>query len=233
MCTSLDARDKRLRCSALISDGTTNVLIDCGPDVRQQLLPTGIEKLDAVLITHEHNDHLIGLDDLRPFIFRQKEPVRIYAEERVQDSIRERFAYAFAKTPYPGAPRFELLSLKPHAPLHIGSLPEILPLRILHGSLPILGFRVSATAYLTDVKEVPPPTRQGLRGLDTLVTSALHHHRHHSHMTVEEAIEFAREIGATETCFIHMSHLAGRHAELSDQLPEGITLGYDGRSFAL
>ncbi|MFK8057428.1 MAG: MBL fold metallo-hydrolase [Saprospiraceae bacterium] len=228
VCSSTDPKDNRLRCAALLDNGDTRVLIDCGPDVRQQLLKTGIDDLDAVVITHEHNDHLIGLDDLRPFIFKRKKAFPIYAEPRVQEEIRQRFAYAFAKTPYPGAPRFELLDLEVGKALTIGSLPPIMPLRVMHGNLPILGFRVSRTAYLTDVKLVPEESQAMLTNLDTLVTSLLHQHEHHSHMNEVEALAFAGEIAAKQTRFIHMSHLAGFHESIERRLPAGMKLGYDG-----
>ena len=229
VCLSPDPRDKRLRCAGLLSDGRTSVLLDCGPDVRAQLLRAGVKHLDAVLVTHEHNDHIIGLDDLRPFIFRQRgRPFRIYAEPRVQAEIRQRFAYAFAERLYPGAPRFELLDAAPGRALRIGTLPPITPLRVHHGALPILGYKCGTLAYLTDVKTVPAETRAQLGDLDLLVTSALHRHEHHSHMTLLEAEAFAKTVAALHTCFIHMSHLAPRHAEMTAALGAGMSVGYDG-----
>ena len=228
-CLSPDPRDKRLRCAGLVSDGRTSVLIDCGPDVRTQLLRAGTTHLDAVVVTHEHNDHVIGLDDLRPFIFRQRgRPFRVYAEPRVQAEIRQRFAYAFAEQHYPGAPRFELLDAVPGQPITVGTLPPITPLRVMHGPLPILGYRVGGLAYLTDVKTVPTETMDALRELDTLVTSALHHYEHHSHMTLLEAGAFAKTVGARQTYFIHMSHLAPRHTQMAGRLGAGMGVGYDG-----
>ena len=228
VCGSTDPRDTRFRCSALLDNGNSRVLIDCGPDARQQLLKTGVDDLDAVVITHEHNDHVIGLDDLRPFIFKRKSAFRIYAEPRVKDEIKQRFAYAFAKTPYPGAPKFELIDLKIGESINIGNLPPITPVRVMHGDLPIVGFRVSSIAYLTDVKHVPEETRAALKGIDTLITSLLHHHGHHSHMNEEEAVAFATEINAKQTNFIHMSHLAGFHESIESRLPSNMKLGYDG-----
>ncbi len=228
VCRSPDPRDKRFRCAGLFSDGLTSVLIDCGPDVRQQLLRAGTTQLDAVLITHEHNDHIIGLDDLRPFIFRQRKPFLVYAEPRVQAEIRERFAYAFAEQHYPGAPEFELRDLYPGQPINVGSLPPIMPLRVMHGPLPILGFRVSGMAYLTDVKAVPSETLAALSELDVLVTSALHDYGHHSHMSIEEAAAFAKTIDADRTYFIHMSHLAPRHRDLEARLEAVARVAYDG-----
>lgn len=235
VCRSDDPRDKRLRTSALLRDSATGaaVLIDCGPDARAQMLSVGLMDLDAVLITHEHNDHIIGLDDLRPFVFKRAAPFRIYAEPRVQASIRERFAYAFAKTPYPGAPRFELVDVAPGERLRIGSLPEVEILRVTHGRLPIVGVRVGDVAYLTDVKTVPPETLARLTGLTHFVVSALHRREHHSHLRLDEAVALAERVGARETTFIHMSHLMGAHAEVEAELPAGMRLGYDGLTLAV
>ncbi len=228
VCRSSDSRDTRLRASAVLQDRDATVLIDCGPDVRYQLLRAGVQRIDAVLITHDHNDHIIGLDDLRPFIFKQRKPIRIYAEPRVQASIRERFSYAFAKTPYPGAPRFKLVELVPEQIITIGSLPPITALRVFHGNLEILGFKIGAAlAYLTDVKALPRATMEHLRGLDTIITSALHHHAHHSHMNLAEALELHAQLSPRLHYLIHMSHLIGLQAEVEAFLPEGVKLAYD------
>lgn len=230
VCLSDDARDERLRTAGLLrsADGEDVLLVDCGPDARAQMLRADVMDLDAVLITHEHNDHVIGLDDLRPFVFKRRAPVRIYAEPRVQASIRERFAYAFAERPYPGAPRFELVDVAPGDRIRIGKLPEVEVLRVMHGGLPILGLRAGGVAYLTDVKALPETTVARLSGLEHLVISALHHMPHHSHLTLEEAVALARRIGPQPTTLIHMSHLMGFHAEVDAGLPEGVRLGWDG-----
>ena len=226
-CLSNDPRDKRLRVAALLSNGNTNVLIDCGPDVRQQLLRAGVTTIDALLLTHEHNDHIIGLDDLRPLIFARRRPFVVYAEGRVLAEIQQRFAYAFAADPYPGAPSFELHDISPGHELHIGDLPPIEPLRVEHGRLPILGYRCGKLAYLTDVKRVPAATQERLAGLDVLVTSALHDYDHHSHMSLEQAQAFAKTVDAATTYFLHMSHFAGPHRELAARLSPKQQLAYD------
>lgn len=230
VCRSDDPHDKRLRTAALLrsADDDSALLIDCGPDARAQMLRAELMDLDAVVITHEHNDHLIGLDDLRPFVFKRSAPLRIYAEARVQASIRERFAYAFAKTPYPGAPRFELVDVAPGSRLEVGGLPPVELLRVAHGRLPIVGLRVGDVAYLTDVKTLPNETLAKLRGLRHLFLSALHRREHHSHLNLAEALALADRIGALETHFIHMSHRMGFHAEVDAELPSGVSLGYDG-----
>ena len=235
VCRSDDERDRRLRTAALLrsGDGADALLIDCGPDARAQMLRAGVMDLDAVLITHEHNDHLIGLDDLRPFVFKRRAPVRIYCEPRVRASIRERFAYAFAERPYPGAPRFELVDVAPGDRIRVGRLPEVEVLRVRHGDLPILGLRAGPIAYLTDVKTLPDETVERLAGLDHLVLSALHHLEHHSHLTLEQAVALARRIGPQPTTLIHMSHLMGFHAEVDAGLPAGLRLGWDGLEIPL
>ncbi len=226
-CLSPDPRDKRLRVSGMISNGNTNVLIDCGPDVRQQLLRVGITRVDALLLTHEHNDHLVGLDDLRPLMFARRKPFLVYAEGRVLEEIRTRFAYAFAKNPYPGAPSFDLREIGPGQSLRVGDLPAIEPLRVMHGGLPILGYRIGSLAFLTDVKSVPAESLARLADLDVLITSALHEFDHHSHMTIEEAVAFAKTVRALRTYFVHMSHHAAPHAVLELTLPHTVHLAYD------
>ena len=227
VCASDDPRDARLRTSALLRAPGGNVLVDCGPDARQQLLRAGVRELAGVLLTHEHNDHVIGLDDLRPFMFRQRSPVTLYAEARVLASVRERFGYAFAERPYPGAPRFELREIAAGDTLELAGT-HVEALRVEHGRLPILGFRVGDLAYLTDAKTLPETTLARLGGLATLVLSALHHTQHHSHLTLAEAVALARRIGARRTYFIHASHAMGLHAAVDAELPAGLALAYDG-----
>ena len=232
VCSSTDPRDKRLRCAALLETDTETLVIDVGPDFRQQMLREGVTKLDAALITHDHNDHIIGLDDIRPFNFRQRSDLPVYAEPRVQKVLLQRFEYVFAENKYPGAPSVQLRSLNPDEVLKIGET-EVQVVRVQHGNLPIVGFRFGDLAYLTDVKTLPEEELEKLRGLKILVTSALHHYPHHSHMNLEEATAFAQRVGAEQTYFIHLSHHAGRHAELEQTLPPNISLGYDGLSLHL
>ena len=227
VCASEDPHDKRLRCAALLETEHETIAIDIGPDFRQQMLRSGTRRLDGVLITHEHNDHIIGMDDIRSFNFRMRMDMPVFAEQRVQTELRKRFEYVFATHKYPGAPSVVLHDLVPNEPIRIGRT-DILPLRIFHGRLPILGFRIGDVAYLTDVKSVPDETRAQLRGLKTLVTSALHFFEHHSHMNFPEALRFAEDIGAERTVLIHLSHHAGPHQRLAAGLPEGITVGFDG-----
>ena len=229
VCRYKDPRDNRLRTSCIIETEEANVLIDCGPDLRQQLLRYPVERIDAVLFTHDHQDHVAGLDELRAFIFKQNKPMPIYAEDAVLKNIKKRFDYAFKKNPYPGTPQFQLHTIKP-GKLQINGV-ELEALRVLHGNLPILGFRIGKFAYLTDVNRIEQESAEKLAGLDVLVLDALHHRPHHSHFNLEEAVEEAKRLNAKKTYFTHISHQMGLHAVIDKQLPENVFLGYDGLSW--
>ena len=232
-CSSNDPHDRRWRCSALISQGDTNVVIDVGPDFREQMLRAKVYHLDAVVITHEHNDHVIGLDDLRPYIFMKRAPMPIYAEPRVIESIRQKFDYAFAEQPYPGAPSFQLIPIKPNEQIVINDL-KIMPLRVHHGVLPILGFRVGKMGYFTDANRFPNETIAALDGIDYLLIDALRNQPHHSHNTIQQAIEHIEKIRPNKSAhLIHMSHLLGPVSEWSKELPEDVYAAYDGLQFEL
>jgi len=220
VCKSADTRDKRLRASVLVDTGNQHVLIDCGPDFRQQMITHQVEQLTAVLITHEHYDHIGGLDDVRPF-----GDVAIYAEKRVNENIRSVMPYCFKEKLYPGVPKITLNTIDENA-FNIEQL-KIQPVRIFHAKLPILGFRIEKMAYLTDVKTIPDESFEQLRDLDVLILNALRVQSHISHITINEAIALAQKIGARKTYFTHFSHDAGKHAELEYALPENIFLAYD------
>lgn len=226
-CLSQDSRDNRLRTSVFIEHQDLSIIIDVGPDFRQQMLRASIDKLDAVLLTHEHNDHMIGVDDLRPFNFFQKRDMPIYGEQRVLDEIRDRFKYAFIPHSYPGLPKFDLLPINPDTSLKLSDL-LITPIRIFHGRLPILGYRMEDFCYMTDVKTIELEEFEKLKGIKTLVLSALRFDPHHSHLTLEEAIELASKIGADKTYLIHFSHDLGPVEQWSKILPSNMEASYDG-----
>jgi len=234
VCTSSDPRDRRLRTSALIeTDYGTRLLIDCGPDFREQLLPVRFAPIHGVLITHEHYDHVGGIDDLRPFcIFGD---INIFGEPLCLQHIRDRMPYCFVENKYPGVPNISLHTIAPGQPFFVREQ-AILPIRIMHGKLPILGFRIGQTAYITDMKGLPDngeEQRQQLKGIKTLIINGLRFTPHGSHQTIPDAIAFSREIGAAQTYLIHLCHRAGCHAALEAQLPQGIHVAYDGLEIKL
>lgn len=226
VCTSAASEDKRLRCSVKIETENTCIVIDVGPDFRAQMLASQTQKIDAIFLTHEHNDHIIGLDDVRPFNFRQGKIIDVYALDRVINEINDRFKYIFSDKPYPGSPKILTHIISAGEIIELGDL-KIEALSVLHGQLPILGFRIDNLAYLTDVKALPEITLARLKNLDFLLLSALHHYPHHSHLTLEEAIDMALRIGARKTYLIHMSHYMGLHKEVNETLPECIHLAFD------
>lgn len=227
VCRSADPRDQRLRTAIVVQYGNTCVAIDTGPDFRQQMLRTGVRELHAVLLTHEHNDHIIGLDDVRPFNFRQKRHIPVYGLPRALNDVRRRFAYIFDHDPYPGAPRVDLLPIEPLQPLRIGEL-EILPFTVGHGNMEVLGFRFGPFTYITDMKTIPEESLEAVRGTEILVVNALHHNPHFSHLNLEEALGFIEKIKPRQAYLTHISHHMGRCADVNPGLPEGVELGFDG-----
>ncbi len=232
VCKSSDPRDRRLRTAAYIEAEDLHVAIDTGPDFRQQMLAVGALSLDAVLITHEHNDHIAGLDDVRPFNFRQRQEMKLYTLSRVAADIQHRFSYVFSKSPYPGAPRIDIEIIEPYDPITIKGF-SILPLSVYHGDLEVLGFRINDLTYITDAKHIPDETIKRIRGSKVLILNALHHRSHHSHFNLEEAIEMAKLLGAELTYLTHVSHDMGLYEEIAPKLPSGIQLAYDGLSIKL
>lgn len=225
VCTSNDPRDKRLRCSALVSTPTTRILLDCGPDFRQQMLQTEFAQLDAVLLTHEHYDHVGGLDDLRPYsVFGN---VNLYANALTASHLEERLPYCLVENRYPGVPQLTMHRVAPHDIFRVGDV-EVTVLQVMHGRLPILGFRLNNMAYITDLKTLPEEERPLLKGVSTLVLNALRHTEHPTHQTVEEACRLAAELKVEHTYLIHMGHSLGLHAEEENRLPAGVHLAYDG-----
>lgn len=226
VCRSTDPRDKRLRTSALVETDSTCVLIDCGPDFRQQMLRIGMQRdIDACLITHEHYDHVGGIDDLRPFSYRKK--LTLYANDYSATHLEERLPYCLLRNVYPGVPQLEMQRMRPHDSVMIGDIP-VTAVEVMHGQLPILGFRIGDVGYITDMKTLPTGEEQWLQGLKLLIVNALRYEEHPTHQSISEAIAFSRSLGSPETYFIHLCDKAGFHAVTDAQLPEGFHLGYDG-----
>jgi phosphoribosyl 1,2-cyclic phosphate phosphodiesterase len=226
VCRSSDTRDQRLRTSALLRIGSRNLLIDAGPDLRQQLLRAKVDHLDAVLLTHEHMDHISGIDDLRALNYRMKRPMNIHSNPATLDAVERVYSYAFAKDRYPGVPELNLLPIEGRS-FNAGGV-ELEVIQVMHHRMPVLGFRIGGLAYITDAKTISAPELDRIRGIDTLVLNALRIEEHPSHLNLQEAIAMAQAVGAGRVYFTHISHLLGLHAEVSARLPEGVTLAYDG-----
>lgn len=226
VCRSTDSRDKRLRTSAMIEDEHTRLVIDAGPDFRYQMLRAGVSDIDAILLTHQHTDHIMGLDDVRAFNYFCRKSIPVWATEGVQRVVRKNFDYAFTEPLYPGAPLITLHTIDKE-PFRIGTL-DVVPIHGLHLSLPVVGFRVGDVAYLTDFNHISDGELEKLKGLKVFVVNALRHQRHISHFSLPAALELAKKVGAEQTYFTHMSHQIGLHAEQDALLPEGIHFAYDG-----
>ena len=231
VCTSSDPRDGRLRCACYVRSGGISLLIDAGPDLRRQCLDNDIRAVDAVLFTHEHFDHVAGLDDLRPFLIWNRTPLPCYASEHTCDELRRRHDYIFVDGSYPGVPNLELHRIEGVVEVtsrygKTGSL-RVEPVAAYHGDLPILGFRIGRFAYMTDVSRIPDASYEKLSDLEVLVLSALRRQPHPTHFSFKEAVDAARRIGAENTYFVHMTHSI-LHARDEPLLPEGIWLAYDG-----
>ena len=227
VCSSTDPHDKRLRASVLVESGDTRVLVDCGPDFRQQMLGREFKKIDAVLLTHEHYDHVGGIDDLRPFCTFGE--VDVYADRNTVGDLRRRIPYCFGESKYPGVPKINLSVVEPHRPFSIGSI-DVLPIQVMHGKLPILGYRFGDLVYITDMKTIRKEEMEYLKDVKILIVNALRFSpEHHSHMTVNEAMEFIRMVSPEKTYFTHMGHDIGLHEEVNRQLPDDMDLAYDGQ----
>jgi len=231
VCRSSDPRDKRLRCSCYVRTQGVSVLIDAGPDFRYQAMRAGIERIDAVLLTHHHFDHVVGLDDLRPYLFRNRRPIPCYGPRSTVDVVEEMFGYIFRDGSYPGVPKLRLEAVD--TPFSVSSRDsddvkiEVTPIPAVHGDTEVFGYRIGRFAYITDVSAIPESSMPLLDGLDVLVLDALRHDPHPMHQTIAAATDTAIRVGAGHTYFIHMTHSV-LHAEEDALLPECVSLAYDG-----
>ena len=226
VCRSENPKDKRLRCSALVETEQTRLLIDCGPDFRQQMMPQPFRRIDGILITHAHYDHMGGMDDVRPYC--QFGEINVYADPIARKGLLEMLPYCFVENRYPGVPAIGLHEIHKHEPFTIGDI-DIMPIEVMHGKLPILGYRMGPLTYITDMKTIDDGELQFIKGTEVLVVNALRQQPHHSHRTVDDAVGFARRVGAKRTLLIHSSHHIGLHDEVNASLPPNIQLAYDGQ----
>lgn len=228
VCRSTDTRDKRLRTSIMIRcDDDTNMVVDTGPDFRYQMLRACVRRLDAVLVTHAHKDHIAGMDDVRAFNYQQQQSIPVYGTVVTHESLKREFYYAFGEQKYPGVPRLELRPIVAGETFRVGTQ-SIIPIEVMHYQMPVMGFRVGNFAYITDAKTVSDESKALLKGVHTLVVNALQEEPHISHFTKEEAIAFAEDIQATTTYLTHISHRFGKHEDIEKMLPEGVYVAYDG-----
>ena len=231
VCTSADPRDKRLRSSVMIEEAGKVIVIDTGPDFRQQMLTINNRQLDAVIYTHEHRDHVAGLDEVRSFNFLQQSPVDVYAEERVHRALMREFSYIFAERKYPGVPQINYHEINNH-PFDIDGL-KIIPVRVLHHRLPVLGFRIGDFSYITDASYISEEEKEKLIGTKYLVINGLRKEPHISHFTLNQALDIIRELSPKRAFITHISHRLGRHAEVEKILPFHVKPGHDGLTFEL
>jgi phosphoribosyl 1,2-cyclic phosphate phosphodiesterase len=229
VCLSADQHDKRLRTSILLETEDKTLLFDAGPDFRQQMLREHVTKLDSIILTHEHKDHISGMDDVRAFNYKSQDAIDIYSEERVQRAIKKEYSYVFSEFKYPGIPKMRLNSIPEHT-FSVKGI-QITPVRVYHYRLPVYGFRVGNFAYITDANYIPEVSKEKLFGVKYLVINALRKEKHISHFSLREAVDFIREISPKKAYITHIGHQMGNHAEVSKELPPEIMLAYDGLSF--
>lgn len=225
-CSSHDPRDKRLRSSLLLETGDLNIVFDAGPDFRQQMLRENVTRLDAILLTHEHKDHIAGMDDVRAFNYKTRDAIDIFAEERVQKAVQKEYSYVFAEVQYPGVPKMRLNNIPPDGFVFKGL--EVIPVRAFHRTLPIYGFRIGEFAYITDADYIPDESMELLKGVKYMVINALRKEKHISHFNLQDAITHIRSISPKRAFLTHISHQMGLYTEVEKELPSDIILAFDG-----
>ena len=231
VCRSKDPKDKRLRCSILVETEQTRLLVDAGPDFRQQILPQPFRRIDGILVTHSHYDHVGGMDDIRPYC--QFGEINVYADSVAREGMLQMLPYCFAENRYPGVPAIGLHEIHAGQPFTIGDI-KVMPIRVMHGKMPILGYRFGRFAYITDMKTIDDDQMPLLQGVDTLVVNALRFDcPHHSHQLVDDALAFASRVGARHTLLTHVCHDIGLHEDVNKKLPDGVELAYDGQVLEL
>jgi phosphoribosyl 1,2-cyclic phosphate phosphodiesterase len=227
VCHSSDALDKRLRSSILISDQTENFVIDTGPDFRQQMLNHSVKSLRAVIYTHEHKDHLAGLDDVRAFNYKEQRDMEVFCSEAVEIALRREFQYVFSNDRYPGIPSIQINRIENKA-FELPNGLTLLPIEVLHYKMPVFGYRIGDFTYITDAKTISETEKQKVKGTKILVVNALHRSEHISHFNLDEALAFIAEIKPETAYLTHISHLFGKHQEIEKELPPNVFLAYDG-----
>lgn len=223
--------DRRLRSSLLVEHKGKTLIVDTGPDFRQQMLDASVQQLDAIIFTHEHRDHTAGLDDIRAFNYKQRLPTDVYATPHVQAELKKQFDYIFARPDYPGIPKVTMHNIGAE-PFTVAGL-KVVPIQVYHYKLPVLGFRFGDFTYITDANRIPAEEMPKLRGSRILVLNVLRKEHHISHFTLEQALDIVDDIRPEMAFFTHISHQLGKHTEVSKELPKGTALAYDGLKVAL
>ena len=229
VCQSEDSKDNRTRTSAMIHIKGENHVIDSGPDFRYQMLREKVKTLKSVLSTHEHKDHVAGLDDVRAFNFKEKREMNVYASHRVQEALNREYQYIFAEVKYPGIPKINLSTID-NEPFEIDEGIQITPIEVMHYKLPVFGFRIGDLTYITDAKTISKEEREKIAGSKTIVLNALRKEPHMSHFNLEEALDFIDEMKPNKAYLTHISHLFGTHSEIEKELPKNVYAAYDGLS---
>jgi phosphoribosyl 1,2-cyclic phosphate phosphodiesterase len=226
VCVSADKKDNRLRSSILVQSDTTTIVVDTTPDFRYQMLREDVKKLDAIVFTHPHKDHVAGLDDIRPYNFFQQKPMEVFANSLTEEAIKREFAYAFSDKKYPGVPDINLNTINGEA-FFVGDIP-VIPIAVWHHKMPVLGFRFGKFTYITDANRIEDREKEKIKGSEVVVLNALRKEKHISHYTLDEAIAEVQGMNIPKSYFTHISHQLGLHTEVSNTLPQGIELAWDG-----